>query len=78
MLTFINKAIALHLIDSFLMTVVQPHLIQAQSLLKYGMIAIAFNQHTLISEINARGGLTWFELTRGLINANSSLLKCFY
>ena len=35
-------------------------------------------QITLRSEINAMPKLTRFKLTRDLINANSSILECFY
>ena len=35
-------------------------------------------QTTLRSEINAMPRLTRFRLTRDLINANSSILNCFY
>ena len=35
-------------------------------------------KNTLRSEINAMPKLTRFKLTRDLINANSSILNCFY
>ena len=62
------------------------HLKEAQTRLKT-LICNFFRKHklfvdelhvTLRSDINAMPKLTRFKLTRDLINANSSILNCFY